>query len=153
MSSLGSQQSWFDRGMKGLYTQGLREQAKPKVNRAFLSIRSQILTIKMVLVFVTLLQHLSHLIVFLKDTLSIFFLKKLREQLSCKKYKKYPRGCRANRENTTHSSSKTRKQITTAHRCLKKPLSVITVSWLWEQNLVAFECLALALHWFHCNFA
>lgn len=89
---------------RGLYMQGLREQAKQKYNRVFLSIRSQIIIIKMISAFLTLLQHLSHLIIFLKATLSIFFLKKLNEQLSCKKYKKYPCGCRANRENTTHSS-------------------------------------------------
>jgi len=70
----------------------------------------------------------TYLNIFFKAIFSIFFLKKLKKQLSCKKYKKYPCGCRANHENTTHSSQKNRKQITTAHCCLKKPCSLIIVS-------------------------
>lgn len=68
-------------------------ESKQKISATvFLSIRSQIIIIKIGSLFVTLFQHLSHLIIFLKATLSIFFLKKLKEQLSSKEYKKYPCG-------------------------------------------------------------
>lgn len=86
------------------YTHRALESKKNRSAKVFLSIRSQVIIIKIGSLFVTLLQHLSHMIIFLKATLSIFFLKKLKEQLSSKEYKKYPCGCRANRENTTHSS-------------------------------------------------
>lgn len=87
-----------------IYTHKALESKQNRIATLLLSIRSQIIIIKIGSLFVTFLQHLSHLIIFLKATLSIFFLKRLKEQLSSKEYKKYPCGCRANRENTTHSS-------------------------------------------------
>lgn len=75
---------------------------------------------------------------FLKGCTLHFLLKeaKRKEQLSCKKHKNYLCGCRENCESATHSGSKTRKQITTVHHCLKKTCSFITISWLWESLTV-----------------